>query len=60
MADLPKRQLGRTGSQVAAPGYGWMELRGVPRARDTTEAQAATALPIVRQGHERRIADRTL
>lgn len=44
MADLPKRQLGRTGLQVTTLGYGAMELRGAPRARDTTEAQAETIL----------------
>lgn len=44
MADLPKRQLGRTGLQVTALGYGSMELRGAPRARDTTEPQAETIL----------------
>jgi aryl-alcohol dehydrogenase-like predicted oxidoreductase len=30
--------------QVTALGYGSMELRGAPRARDTTEAQAETIL----------------
>ena len=44
MADLPKRQLGRTGLQVTTLGYGAMELRGAPRARDTTETQAETIL----------------
>ncbi len=47
MADLPKRQLGRTGLQVTTLGYGSMELRGAPRARDTTEAQAETILNAV-------------
>jgi aryl-alcohol dehydrogenase-like predicted oxidoreductase len=47
MAELPKRQLGRTGLQVTALGYGSMELRGAPRARDTTEAQAETILNAV-------------
>jgi aryl-alcohol dehydrogenase-like predicted oxidoreductase len=47
MADLPKRQLGRTGLQVTALGYGSMELRGAPRARDTTDAQAETILNAV-------------
>ena len=28
MADLPKRELGRTGMQVTMLGYGAMELRG--------------------------------
>lgn len=39
-----KRELGRTGLQVTALGYGAMELRGAPRARDITEAQAETIL----------------
>jgi len=47
MTDLPKRELGRTGLQVTALGYGAMELRGAPRARDTTEAQAETILNAV-------------
>ncbi len=47
MADLPKRELGRTGLQVTTLGYGAMELRGAPRARDTTEAQAETMLNAV-------------
>src|SRR5580700_1379845 len=47
MADLPKRELGRTGLQVTMLGYGSMELRGAPRARDTTEAQAETILNAV-------------
>lgn len=42
MADLPKRELGRTGRQVTMLGYGAMELRGVPRGREVTEAQAET------------------
>lgn len=47
MAELPKRELGRTGLQVTMLGYGAMELRGAPRARDTTEAQAETILNAV-------------
>jgi len=47
MVDLPKRELGRTGLQVTTLGYGAMELRGAPRARDTTEAQAETILNAV-------------
>jgi aryl-alcohol dehydrogenase-like predicted oxidoreductase len=47
MTDLPKRQLGRTGLQVTALGYGAMELRGAPRARPTTDAQAETILHAV-------------
>ena len=47
MADLPKRELGRTGLQVTMLGYGAMELRGAPRARDTTEAQTETILNAV-------------
>ncbi len=44
MADLPKRELGRTGLQVTMLGYGAMELRGAPRGREVTEAQAETIL----------------
>jgi aryl-alcohol dehydrogenase-like predicted oxidoreductase len=47
MVDLPKRELGRTGLQVTMLGYGAMELRGPPRGRDTTEAQAETILNAV-------------
>jgi aryl-alcohol dehydrogenase-like predicted oxidoreductase len=41
---VAKREFGRTGLQVTALGYGAMELRGAPRARDITEAQAETIL----------------
>ena len=41
---VAKHELGRTGLQVATLGYGAMELRGAPRARDITEAQAETIL----------------
>jgi aryl-alcohol dehydrogenase-like predicted oxidoreductase len=44
MADLPKRELRRTGLQVTMLRYGAMELRGVPRGREVTEAQAETIL----------------
>jgi aryl-alcohol dehydrogenase-like predicted oxidoreductase len=44
---VPKRELGRTGLQVTTLGYGAMELRGAPRGRDTTEAQAETILNAV-------------
>jgi aryl-alcohol dehydrogenase-like predicted oxidoreductase len=47
MAELPKRQLGRTGLQVTMLGYGAMELRGAPRARDISETQAETILGAV-------------
>src|SRR5215471_14311979 len=47
MTDLPKRELGRTGLQVTMLGYGAMELRGAPRGRDVTEAQAETILNTV-------------
>jgi aryl-alcohol dehydrogenase-like predicted oxidoreductase len=47
MAELPRRELGRTGLQVTRLGYGAMELRGAPRARDTTEAQAESILHAV-------------
>ena len=47
MANLPKRTLGRTGLQVTMLGYGAMELRGAPRGRDVSEAQAETILHAV-------------
>jgi aryl-alcohol dehydrogenase-like predicted oxidoreductase len=47
VVELPKRQLGRTGLQVTMLGYGAMELRGAPRARDISEAQAETILGAV-------------
>ena len=47
MPELPKRQLGRTGLQVTMLGYGAMELRGAPRGRDVTDAQAETILHAV-------------
>jgi aryl-alcohol dehydrogenase-like predicted oxidoreductase len=47
MADLPKRTLGRTGLEVTMLGYGAMELRGAPRARDISEREAETILNAV-------------
>lgn len=47
MVDLPTRELGRTGIQATMLGYGAMELRGTPRGRDVTEAQAETILNAV-------------
>ena len=47
MTELPKRKLGRTGLEVTMLGYGAMELRGAPRARDISEAQAETILNAV-------------
>ncbi len=44
---IPRRELGRTGLPVTVLGYGAMELRGVPRGRDVTEAQAETILNAV-------------
>ena len=44
---VPKRELGCTGLQVTTLGYGAMELRGAPRARDITEVQAETILNTV-------------
>src|SRR5438093_10680701 len=44
MADLPKRELGRTGLRVTTFGYGAMERLGVPRGREVTEAQAEIIL----------------
>lgn len=47
MPDLPTRTLGRTGLNVTALGYGAMELRGEPRGRDVSEAQAERMLNAV-------------
>lgn len=47
MTDLPTRKLGRTGLPVTMLGYGAMELRGAPRARDISEAEAETILNAV-------------
>ena len=47
MTELPKRELGCTGLEVSMLGYGAMELRGAPRARDISEAQAETILNAV-------------
>src|SRR5215467_15584620 len=44
---IPKRELGRTGLPVTVLGYGAMELRGTPRGRDVTEAQAEIILNTV-------------
>jgi len=47
MANLPTRELGRTGLQVTALGYGAMELRGEPRGRPVTPEQADAVLNAV-------------
>ena len=47
MAELPKRELGRTGLQVTTLGYGAMELRGGPRGRDVSEEQSDRVLNAV-------------
>jgi aryl-alcohol dehydrogenase-like predicted oxidoreductase len=47
MANLPTRQLGRTGLNVTMLGYGAMELRGAPRGRDVNDEQAKTILNAV-------------
>ena len=44
MADLPKRTLGKTGFEATILGFGAMELRGPPRGRDFTDAEAETIL----------------
>jgi aryl-alcohol dehydrogenase-like predicted oxidoreductase len=44
---IAKRELGRTGLPVTVLGYGAMELRGAPRGRDVSEAQAETILNAV-------------
>lgn len=47
MADLPTRELGRTGLQVTTLGYGAMELRGGPRGREVSPADAGAVLNAV-------------
>src|SRR3954453_7410743 len=47
MADLPMRQLGRTGLQVTMLGYGAMELRGGARGRPIDDEQAYRILNAV-------------
>ena len=47
MAELPRRQLGRTGLEVTMLGYGAMEIRGAPRGRDVTDRQAESILHAV-------------
>jgi aryl-alcohol dehydrogenase-like predicted oxidoreductase len=47
MPELPKRLLGRTGLDVTTLGYGAMELRGAPRGRDVSDAQAERILNAV-------------
>ena len=47
MPTLPTRKLGRTGLDVTTLGYGAMEIRGAPRGRDVTDAQAETILNAV-------------
>ena len=44
MAELPTRQLGRTGLKVTTLGYGAMELRGAPRGRDVSDEDAGRIL----------------
>jgi hypothetical protein len=47
---VAKRELGRTGLQVTTLGYGAMELRGAPRARDITKWARATDSKVVCRG----------
>ena len=47
MAELPRRQLGRTGLRVTTLGYGAMEIRGGSRGREVSEAQAERILNAV-------------
>ena len=47
MNDLPKQTLGRTGLRVTQLGYGAMELRGAPRAREISDEQAEQILRAV-------------
>ena len=44
MAELPTRELGRTGLRVTTLGYGAMELRAAPRGRPVSREQAETVL----------------
>jgi aryl-alcohol dehydrogenase-like predicted oxidoreductase len=44
---LPTAKLGRTNLEVTKLGFGAMEIRGVPRGRDVTAAQADTILNAV-------------
>ena len=43
MADLPRRQLGRTGLDVTMLGYGAMGLRGAPRGPRYQRCPGGTA-----------------
>ena len=45
--DLPKQTLGRTGLRVTQLGYGAMELRGAPRAREISDEQSEQILRAV-------------
>ena len=47
MAELPKKELGRTGLNVTTLSYGAMEIRGAPRARDVSEQQSEEILNAV-------------
>ena len=47
MANLPEKELGRTGLSVTALSYGAMELRGGPRGRDVSEKQSEEILNAV-------------
>ncbi|MDP6667905.1 MAG: aldo/keto reductase, partial [Dehalococcoidia bacterium] len=44
---LPTATLGRTKLEVTSLGFGAMEIRGAPRGRDVTPAQAETILNAV-------------
>ena len=44
---LPTATLGRTGLEVTSLGFGAMEIRGAPRGRDVTPAQADAILNAV-------------
>jgi aryl-alcohol dehydrogenase-like predicted oxidoreductase len=47
MAELPRRQLGRTGLRVTTLGYGAMEIRGGGRGREVSDEQAERILNAV-------------
>jgi aryl-alcohol dehydrogenase-like predicted oxidoreductase len=44
---IPSRMLGRTGAEVSVLGYGAMELRGLPRSPEITDADAEQVLTAV-------------
>ena len=47
MSNLPRRTLGRTGTEVTTLGYGAMELRGAPAGPEISDEQAEQVLNAV-------------